>query len=163
SLGVTLYELLTLQPAVGGKDRQEVLRNIAFEEPAPPRRLEPALPRDLETVVLKAMAKTPAERYATAKELANDLRRFLEDRHVLARRPSLAQRLAKLARRHRAAVAAAAAGLIVALAVLAGSVGMAAGERRARRAETERVVEASLDDASDLLRRGKPYEALSAA
>ena len=61
SLGATLYELLTLEPAFAGRDRQEILRQIAFEEPRPPRRLDPAIPRDLETIVLKAMAKDPAE------------------------------------------------------------------------------------------------------
>jgi tetratricopeptide (TPR) repeat protein/serine/threonine protein kinase len=163
SLGVTLYELLTLRPAVGGKDRQEVLRNIAFEEPAPPRRLEPAVPVDLETVVLKAMAKNPRERYVTAREMADDLCRFLEDRPIRARRPSLGQRLRKWARRHRAMVVAAVVCLLVAGAALAGSVGWAAGERRARRAETGRVVEAGLADAEDWLRKDRPYEALSAA
>src|SRR5205085_5778169 len=77
SLGVTLYELLTLHPALDGRDRQELLRQIAFEEPPPPRRHNPAVPRELETVVLKAMAKEPADRYASAQELADDLRRFL--------------------------------------------------------------------------------------
>ena len=81
-LGVTLYELLTLQPAFDGRDRQEILRQIAFEEPRPPRKLNPAVPRELETIVLKAMAKEPASRYATAQELADDLRRFLEHRPI---------------------------------------------------------------------------------
>ena len=85
SLGVTLYELLTLRPAFDGQDRQEILRKIAEEEPAPPRKLNPAVPRDLETIVLKAMAKEPAGRYATAKELADDLRRFLEHKPIRAR------------------------------------------------------------------------------
>src|SRR5262249_19725601 len=71
SLGVTLYELLTGRPAVIGKDRQEVLRNIAFAEPAAPRRVDLSIPVDLETVVLKATAKNPRERYATAKDLAD--------------------------------------------------------------------------------------------
>src|SRR6202035_195755 len=79
SLGATLYELLTLRPAFQGSDRQELLRQIAFEEPAPPRRLERAAPAELETVVLKALEKNPADRYATAQELADDLRRFLDD------------------------------------------------------------------------------------
>jgi serine/threonine protein kinase len=73
SLGVTLYELLTLEPAYNGRNREAVLRQIAFEDPRPPRRLNPAVPIELETIVLKAMAKSPAERYATAQELADDL------------------------------------------------------------------------------------------
>src|SRR5262249_38969737 len=70
SLGVTLYELLTLQPAFGGHDRRELLRQIAFEEPRPPRALNRAIPTELETIVLKAMAKSAGEGYATAQELA---------------------------------------------------------------------------------------------
>src|SRR5262249_2618580 len=97
SLGATLYELLTLGPACGGPTRGEVRRRIALEEPRPPRRLNPAVPAELETIVLKAMAKNPAERYATAQELADDLKRFLEDKPIRARRPSLRQRAAKWA------------------------------------------------------------------
>src|SRR6202011_909772 len=65
SLGVTLYELLTLQPAFTGRDREELLRQIEREEPCPPRRLNPAIPKELETIVQKAMAKEVAGRYAT--------------------------------------------------------------------------------------------------
>ncbi len=101
SLGVTLYELLTLWPAFPGGDRQEVLRRVLTEEPPAPRRLNPAVPRELETVVLKAMAKGAEERYATAQELADDLRRWLEDRPVRARPPSAARRALKWARRHK--------------------------------------------------------------
>jgi tetratricopeptide (TPR) repeat protein len=103
SLGVTLYELLTLEPAFGGQDRQELLRQIAFEEPKPPRRHNKAVPRELETIVGKAMEKNPADRYATAQELADDLERFLKDEPIRARRPSLVQRARKWARRHKAA------------------------------------------------------------
>ena len=84
---MTLYELLTLRPAFDGRDHQELLRQIALDEPVSPRRLNPAVPRDLETIVLKAMAKDPSSRYATAQELAADLRRFLDDQPILARRP----------------------------------------------------------------------------
>jgi serine/threonine protein kinase len=104
SLGATLYELLTLRPAFDGEHRYELLHNIAFGEPAPPRKVAPAVPVELETILLKAMARTPAERYATAQEMAEDLRRFLEDRPVLARRPTLADRLRKWSRRHRSVV-----------------------------------------------------------
>src|SRR5262249_15523555 len=104
SLGATLYELLTLQPPVTGEDRQELLRQIAFEEPVPPRRLDRSIPAELETIVLKAMEKTPTERYAPAQELADDLERFVKDEPIRARRPSLAQRARKWARRHKAVV-----------------------------------------------------------
>jgi WD40 repeat protein/serine/threonine protein kinase len=119
SLGVTLYELLTLQPAYNGQSREEVLRQIAFEEPRPPRRLNDKIPAELETIVLKAMAKVPEERYATAQELADDLRLFLEDKPIRARRPSLRQRAAKWARRHKTVVRAALAVLVLGVLALA--------------------------------------------
>src|SRR5262249_29923545 len=87
---------------------------IAFEEPKPPSRINRAVPRELETVVLKAMAKNPAERYATAQEMADDLRRFLEDKPIRAKRPTAAQRARKWARRHPAVVWAAALIVLVA-------------------------------------------------
>ena len=91
SLGATLYELLTLRPVFDGRDRRELIRQIAQDEPIPPRRLDPTIPRDLETIVLKAMEKEPERRYATARALGEDLRRFLEDRTIRARRPNLAE------------------------------------------------------------------------
>jgi serine phosphatase RsbU (regulator of sigma subunit)/putative methionine-R-sulfoxide reductase with GAF domain len=84
SLGVTLYELLTLEPVFPGRDRQELLRQIAFEEPRRPGLLNRAIPLELETIVLKAMEKNPADRYRTAQELADDLERFLKDEPIRA-------------------------------------------------------------------------------
>jgi eukaryotic-like serine/threonine-protein kinase len=121
SLGATLYELLTLRPVFTGADRQELLRQVAFEEPVAPRRLRPSVPRELETVVLKALEKSPADRYATAQELGDDLRNFLEDRPIRARRPGLARRAVKWSRRHRPLVAAAVVSLLLALVMLAAS------------------------------------------
>ena len=104
SLGATLYELVTGRPAVEGQDRQEILRRIADEDPSPIGR---GVLADLETIVLKALAKEPAERYATAREFADDLEgSCLEDRPVKARRPSLLQRLRKWCRRHQRVVTA---------------------------------------------------------
>jgi WD40 repeat protein/serine/threonine protein kinase len=119
SLGVTLYELLTLEPAYNGRNREEVLRQIAFEEPRPPRRINKSVPAELETIVLKAMAKNPGERYATAQELADDLKRFLEDKPIKAKRPSLRQRTVKWARRHKTVVRSAVVVLVLAVAALA--------------------------------------------
>ena len=104
SLGATLYELLTLAPAHDGEDRATILKKISLEDPIVPRKRDPMIPVDLEKIVLKALAKDPLERYATAGELAEDLGRFLDDRPVLARRPSLSNRAAKWALRHRPAV-----------------------------------------------------------
>src|SRR5262249_19689886 len=86
---------------------------IAFEEPRPPRKLNSSLPADLETILLKTMSKDPNGRYATAQELADDLRRFLELKPIRARRPNVLERAAKWSRRHQALVGA----LIVILAV----------------------------------------------
>jgi serine/threonine protein kinase/tetratricopeptide (TPR) repeat protein len=119
SLGATLYELLTLKPVFDGRDRQELLRQIAQDEPVAPSKLDPAVPRDLETIVLKAMDKDPERRYPTAQQLADDLGRFLEDKPVLARRPTTADRVAKWARRHRAVLGATAAVAFLALGIAA--------------------------------------------
>ena len=67
SLGATLYELVTLRPAIDGQDRQEILRKIAQDEPVSPRRLDRSIPGELETIVLKSMSKEPQSRYATAQ------------------------------------------------------------------------------------------------
>jgi serine/threonine protein kinase/Flp pilus assembly protein TadD len=104
SLGLTLYELLTLEPAFAGRDRQQLLQQIAFEEPCPPRRVNETIPAELETIVLKATEKNPAERYASAQDLADDLERFLNDEPIRARRPTLLQRAARWCRRHKPVV-----------------------------------------------------------
>jgi serine/threonine protein kinase/Tfp pilus assembly protein PilF len=150
SLGATLYELLTLEPAFGGHDRQELLRQIAFDEPKPPRRLNRAVPPELETVVGKAMEKDPADRYTTAQELAEDLERFLKDEPIRARRPTLVRRARKWSRRHRPASAGMAIALLAALVV---AVVLGFWYQR-RLAETDRAVTAALTEAETLLAEG---------
>jgi serine/threonine protein kinase len=138
SLGATLYELLTLRPPFEGADRQTLLRQIGADEPRPPRAVEPSVPRELETIVLKALAKAPAERYATARDLADDLRRFLEHQPIRARPATLAQRAWKWARRHPSLVAAV---VVVSLLTAVGSLIAAAllqGERARTQAAYER-------------------------
>jgi serine/threonine protein kinase/Tfp pilus assembly protein PilF len=162
SLGATLYELLTLEPPFAGADRQELLRQIAFDEPRPPRRLNKSIPAELEVITLKALEKDAAERYRTAQELADDLRRFLDDRPLRARTPTWWQRARKWARRRRAVVLTAAAGLVVAGAVLAGSVGWAVRDRAAQQAAREQEVTRALEDAQSLYRRGELAEARAA-
>jgi WD40 repeat protein/serine/threonine protein kinase len=100
SLGLTLYELLVQRPAFAETDRSKLIHQLTQGEPAPPRKLVPAIPRDLETVVLKAIAHEPAHRYQTARELASDLKRFLDDRPVRARRVSVAERLRRGCKRN---------------------------------------------------------------
>jgi serine/threonine protein kinase len=139
SLGVTLYELVTLVPAFPGRDRQELLRQIAFEEPRPPRRLNAAMPGELETIILKALEKNPLERYGTAQELADDLERFLKDEPIRARRPTLVHRVKKWARRHQAVVVT--AGVAAAVLVLVALVALATGYAAVSR-ETDRKDEA---------------------
>jgi WD40 repeat protein len=144
SLGASLYELLTLRPPFPTEEKVELLRAIADDEPVPPRRIDRAVPAELETVVLKAMAKCPADRYTTARKLADDLRRFVDDRPILARPPTPAQRLRRWARKHRSAVwAAAAAATGVLLTVLVGlaasNLAIASERDKARQAEAERT------------------------
>ena len=97
TFGLTLYEMLALRPAFDEPDRARLIRQITDEEPPRLLRLDPSIPRDLATIVHKAMAREPAHRYATAGDLAADLRRFLDNRPIVARRPSLLDRAVKLA------------------------------------------------------------------
>ncbi|MGQ0636206.1 MAG: serine/threonine protein kinase [Planctomycetaceae bacterium] len=106
SLGATFYELLTLEPVFDGETRQELMYQILHQEPRPPRQLNRAIPPELETIVLKALSKAPAERYASAAELAADVQRYLDDQPIKARRPSLVDRARKWSRRHPSVIVA---------------------------------------------------------
>jgi tetratricopeptide (TPR) repeat protein len=118
-LGLSLYEMLTLRPAFDGPHPCHTGQDR--KDPPRPRRVNGAIPRDLETVVLKAIAPDPDHRYQTAGELADDLKRFLEDRPVLARRTSPPVRLWRWCRRNRAvaALTGTALALLAAVAVVA--------------------------------------------
>jgi hypothetical protein len=100
SLGATMYELLARRPMVDGQDRQELLHCIMTQEPRGVRQWDRSIPVELETIVIKATAPTVQDRYATAGEMAEDLRRFLDQRPILARRPTLLDRSRKWLRRH---------------------------------------------------------------
>jgi serine/threonine-protein kinase len=163
SLGTTLYELLTLEPAFRGVDRQELLNQIALAEPTAPRRVNKAVPAELETIVLKAMAKNPAERYATAGELADDLQRFLHDEPIRARRPTLVQRARRWARRHEALIWSAGAACFATLAVLAGSVGWVVRDREARRARDIAEAQAAVREAEQCRKESNWPQAQAAA
>jgi len=129
SLGATLYELLTLEPAHRGEGRQEIMRAIESVEPPSPRSLNSAVPFDLETITLRALAKARDERYATAEEFADDLRRFLAGEPTHARRPTAIDRAAKWALRHRRTVSLAAVFLVVLSAVSIAAAVMIAREQ----------------------------------
>ncbi len=118
SLGLTLYELLALRPAFNTPDRNKLIRDVTDAEPQRLRQLVPGLPRDLETIVHKAMAREPNDRYASAQDMAADLRRFVEDRPIQARRVSSSERLHRWCRRNPV-VASLTSGVIAALVAVA--------------------------------------------
>ena len=91
SLGLTLYELLALKPAFEDKDRHRLIKRVTTEEPARLDKLNHSIPRDLVTIVHKAIDREPARRYPTAGELAADLQRFLDDEPIRARRISVSE------------------------------------------------------------------------
>jgi WD40 repeat protein len=115
SLGLTLYELLVLRPAFDSPDRVALCEQIKAVDPPRPRSIDPRIPRDLETIVLKAIEKDPGDRYASADAMAEDLRRFLDDEPILARRIGAPERYARWARRNP--VIAALGGVLTALLV----------------------------------------------
>ncbi len=121
SLGATLYELLTLHPPHDGRSTAELIGQIRDKEPISPRKRDPRLPRDLETIVLKAMAKRPRDRYASSADLAEDLQRFLDAEPVKARRITPVGRAWRFARRHPglSAVSTVATASILATAIIA--------------------------------------------
>jgi eukaryotic-like serine/threonine-protein kinase len=121
SLGLTLYELLTLRPAFDEAYRNKLVKQVMHDEPVRPRKLNKGVPRDLETVVLKAIARDPAHRYQTPAEMADDLKRFVEDRPVKARRISEGERLWRWCRRNKGLAAALSAIALLTVAVAIGS------------------------------------------
>src|SRR5262249_57863858 len=116
---------------------------VMHQEPPPPRALNPALPRDLETVLLKAIARDPAHRYQTAAELADDLRRFLDDKPVQARRVGPLERLRRWCRRNPviAGLTATAAALLVLVAAVASAGYVSTSAALRREAEQRRLAE----------------------
>ncbi len=137
-LGATLYELLTLESPYAAETPARLIKLVADTDPRPPREINPHIPRDLETIVLKAMARRPDDRYATAGELAEDLQAFLDDRSIQARRASTAARLWRWCRRNPAVASLAASTMLAfALAAAAGWIGYARAEARRLDAERE--------------------------
>ncbi len=105
SLGVTLYELLTLRPALEGDGYREMLNDLALHDPPSPRSIDPALPVELDTIVRKSIAKSPSDRYASAAAFADDLQAWLDDKPIAAKPPTAFERLNKWRRRNSGLVA----------------------------------------------------------
>jgi serine/threonine protein kinase/tetratricopeptide (TPR) repeat protein len=121
SLGLTLYELLVQAPAFAETDRNRLVHQVTHAEPTPPRKLNPAIPRDLETIVLKCIDREPARRYQTAQALVHDLTRFVEDKPIGARRVTTAERLWRWCRRNPALASSAAIILLLLVVMAVGS------------------------------------------
>ncbi len=102
SLGLTLYEMLVLKPAFSSPDRLRLIEMVTKAEPELPRSLDPKIPRDLETIVLKCIDKDARRRYQSADELADDLQHFVDDEPIRARRISTIERLTRWSRRNKA-------------------------------------------------------------
>lgn len=138
SLAATLYELLTLRPAYVAEDRQQLLKQIAFDEPALLRRIDRDIPAELETIVHKAMAKDMDQRYSSAQELADDLRSHLENRPIQAKPPTTSEVINKWTRRNPILTWATIVTLTLVTATLAPSTYFIANERNiARKAERD--------------------------
>lgn len=139
SLGVILYELLTLRRPFDGDNLQQIVYEICFRDPQPIAQHNSRVPKDLVTICEKAIEKDPQARYQTAADFEDDLRRFLRMEPIRARPATTAQRATKWVKRHRAASMAIAA----ALALSAGAIGYVASVRAADRAEAQRLANAA--------------------
>src|SRR5262249_30539791 len=127
-LGLTLYEAVALRPAFAGSDRFQLIARVTGDDPPRLHRADPQVPRDLATIITKAIDKEPGRRYPTAAELAEDLQRFLEDRPIRARQAGMAERTWRWCRRNPAV---ATMSFAFVLALLVGLVGVTWEWRRA--------------------------------
>jgi hypothetical protein len=117
ALGAILYETLTGRPPFHAASPVETLQQVISSDPVPPGKLQPKLPRDLETICLKCLQKESRKRYASAGDLADDLRRFLDGKPILARRTGVGERAMKWARRRPTAAALVAVSICAAIAL----------------------------------------------
>src|SRR5262249_5457354 len=127
------------RPAFPEKDRNQLIKQVTAGPPPSPRKLNSSIPRDLETIILKAIDREPASRYQSARALADDLRRFIDDKPILARQASLSERFWRGSRRNPAIAGLSAAIVILLVALALGSTivavrfeGMARSENQLR-------------------------------
>ncbi len=137
ALGAMLYEVLTGRPPFTGQSAAAIEMRILGEEPTPPSRLNPKIPRDLETICLKCLQKHPIRRYASAQDLADDLNRFLDGQPVLARPVGALERTVKWARR-RPAVASLIVAALLAVTAAVGTTTWWCQQENFRQTEKER-------------------------
>jgi len=130
ALGLTLYEMVGLRPAFDAAEQGKLMDQVLHQEPPALRRADPHVPRDLETIIVKAIDREPSRRYQTAAVFGADLQRFLEDRPILARRAGVAERAWRWGKRNPALAAAAALTFFSLLAVTVVSVWFAAAQAK---------------------------------
>jgi tetratricopeptide (TPR) repeat protein len=150
ALGAILYECLTGRPPFRTATALDTLELVRTADPVPPRRLQPGLPRDLETVCLKCLRKAPGQRYASARDLADDLRRFRNGEPIHARPVGAGERVLKWVRRHPAAATAAAVSIASIVVLFGGGLLSNAALRQANRETQERADEAEHERAAAL-------------
>jgi WD40 repeat protein len=130
SLGLTLYELAALRPAFDEKERNKLVKQVTTTEPEAVGRVRKGVPRDLETIIHKAIDREPARRYQTAGELAADLQHFLNDEPIKARRQTTVESAWRWARQHKTVTSLVAVVLLLLVAITVGSVVAAAHFRQ---------------------------------
>ncbi len=147
SLGAVLYEMLTGRPPFKGTNPMETLKMVAMDDPVPPSKLNPAVLKDLETILLKCLEKDRARRYASAQAMADDLKRFVRGQQIGAKRATVGAKLARKVQRKWAPIA---AGVAAAVALVIIIVVAASGSGKARQVQSllargDRYVEAGDD------------------